>query len=386
MGQDARGAGGEVADGSDRSVPPPDVSARDWTRTRTSDATEPPPPVDVAVVEAVHLEAVQSEAGQVEAAPVAAVPVEAAQVEARQVEARQASARPASDPPPGPVVSYGGSPKAAVRSAGTPRRPPLVVQGVLAGAVGGLLALAAWGGTSPLLLAVLVLQVGLVLSVLTVLDAPAATGAAVVAVGAAAAADALVLLDDGEVDRVAGVVGLSLVAALLHQLVRRSRSRVTESLADTLLAVVVVAGAACLLALAALDGGRELLLLGLGAAAAVLVVGRLTDRVLPGLVLATGATRSWPGLLLGLAAGIGAALLAAQVGETGVSTAAAALVGLAAALTVATADLAVDLGAAELRPGRRDARRVSALRPAAALLPYALLGPVALLAGRLVLS
>jgi hypothetical protein len=55
-------------------------------------------------------------------------------------------------------------------------------------------------------------------------------------------------------------------------------------------------------------------------------------------------------------------------------------------VTVATADLAVDLGAAELRPGRRDARRVSALRPAAALLPYAVLGPVALLAGRLVLS
>ena len=358
MGQDARGAGGEVADGSDRSVPPPDTSARDWTRTRTSDATEPPPPVDVAVVEAV-------------------------QVEAGQVEARAGAADSA---PPGPAVSYGGSPKGAVRSAGTSRRPALVVQGVLAGLVAGGLAVAAWGGTSALLLAVLVLQVVSVVSVLTVLDAPAATGAAVVAVGAAAAADALVLLDDGEVDRVAGVVGLSLVAALLHQLVRRGRSRVTESLADTLLAVVVAAGAACLLALAALDGGRELLLLGLGASAAVLVVGRLADRLMPRPVLATGATRGWPGLLLGMTAGVGSALLAAQAGGTGVSTAAAGLFGLATAVTVATADLAVDLGAAELRPGRRDARRVSALRPAAALLPYALLGPVALLAGRLVLS
>ena len=52
---------------------------------------------------------------------------------------------------------------------------------------------------------------------------------------------------------------------------------------------------------------------------------------------------------------------------------------------VVTADLAVDLGAAELRAGWRDARRVAALRPTALLLPYALLGPVALLAGRLVL-
>ena len=52
---------------------------------------------------------------------------------------------------------------------------------------------------------------------------------------------------------------------------------------------------------------------------------------------------------------------------------------------MATADLAVDLGAAELRAGWRDARRVAALRPTALLLPYAVLGPVALLAGRLAL-
>ena len=54
MSEDPRAAAGELADGSDRSVPAPDVSARDWTRTRTSDATEPPPPADVAVVEAVQ--------------------------------------------------------------------------------------------------------------------------------------------------------------------------------------------------------------------------------------------------------------------------------------------------------------------------------------------
>ncbi len=351
MSEDPRGAAGDVPDGSDRSVPAAAVTARDWTRTRTSDATEPPPPADVAVAEAVRVEAT--------------------------------SALP--EAPPAPAVSYGGSPKAAVRSAGDPRRPPLALQGGAAALVGGLLAVAGWAGPAPLLLAVLAVQVALVLALLSVLGAPAAGGAAVVAVGAAAAADALVLADDGAVDRVAGVLGLSLVAALLHQLVRRGRSRVTESLADTMLSVVVGAAAACLLALALLDGGVPVLLPALASAAAALLVGRLVDRVLPRPVLASGATRGWPGLLTGVAAGVGAALAAAAA-EGELSLPAAGLLGLAAAVTVTTADLAVDLGAAELRPGRRDARRVSALRPAAALLPYAVLGPVALLAGRLVLS
>ncbi len=346
-----------MADGSDRAAP--DASARDWARTRTSDATEPPPPLDVAVVEAV----------QVHAAP----------------------SPPPAAPPAAPAVSYDGAPSAAVRSAGQPRRLPLVVQGLAAAVVAALLAAATAGGSLALLVAVVVLQVALVLAVLAVLGAPAAAGAAVVAVGAAVAADALVVLDDGQVDRVAGIVGLSLVAALLHQLVRRGRSRVTESLADTMLAVVVVAAASCLIALPSAGGGQarggqDVLLLALAAAATGLLVGRLCDRVLPRPVLAAGATRGWPGLLVGVSAGVGGALVMGDATAADVSPAAAALLGLAAAVTVATADLAVDLGAAELRPGRRDARRVSALRPAAALLPYAVLGPVVLLAGRLVLS
>ena len=348
--------GGGPADGSDRSAPAPDLSARDWTRTRTSDATEPPPGADVAVVEAVRLES---------------------QVEAERLEAGQA--------PAGPDVSYTGAPTGAVRTAGAPARAHLLVQGLLPALVAGALAVAGWAGPSPLLVVVLVLQVALVLALLGVLAAPAAAGAAVVAVTAAVVADALVLVDDGAVDRVAGVLGLSLVAALLHQLVRRSRNRVTESLADTMLAVVVAGGASCLLAVAVLDGGLEVLLVGLYAAASVVLVGRLVDLVLPRPVLTTGATRGWPGLVAGVLAGVGTAAVSGSY-AAGVSPAAAALLGLAAAVTVATADLALDLAAAELRPGRRDARRATALRPAAALLPFAALGPVVLLAGRLVLS
>jgi hypothetical protein len=356
--EDPGAADGDVADGSDRSLPAPDVSAREWTRTRTSDATEPPPPVDVAVAEAVRVQAASS----------------------------TTTAAPPAAPAAAPAVSYDGAPRAAVRTAGQPGRLPLVVQGLVAAAVAGPLAGGAVVGAPVLLVAVLALQVASVLAVLAVLGAPAAAGAAVVAVGAAVAADAVLVLDEGDVDRVAGVVGLSLVVALLHQLLRRSRNRVTESLADTMLAVVVVAAASCLVALASSDSGRDVLLPALATAATVLLVGRLGDRVLPRPVLAAGATRGWPGLLLGGAAGVAAAVLTGEAAAVDFPPAAAALLGLAVAVTVATADLAVDLGAAELRPGRRDARRVAASRLAAALLPYALLGPVVLLAAQLVLS
>lgn len=374
MSEDPRGAAGERADGSDRSVPAPHRSARDWTRTRTSDATEPPPPAEVAVAEAAVEEAVALDV----AADVAA--------DVDRGDAGRGEPAPALASAAAPAVSYAGSPTAAVRTSGTPHRLPLVGQGLAAAAVAGLLASATVAGGAALLVAVAVLQVGLVLAVLGVLGAPAAGGAAVVAVGAAAAADLVVALDDGRVDRVAAVVGLSLVAALLHQLLRRGRSRVTESLADTMLTVVVVTGAACLVALPLAGGGRGVLLLALAAAAAGLLAGRVVDRLLPRPVLAAGATRGWPGLLLGVAAGVVTAVLVRSPAATDLSTAAAALLGLAAVVSVVTADLAVDLGAAELRSGRRDARRLSALRPVAALLPYAVLGPVVLLAGRLVLS
>ena len=338
---------------ADRSSPAVDVHARDWARTRTSDATAPPPPAEAAAVEAVAAAAV---------------------AEVRSAE------------PDVPPSSYDASPKAAVRVPGAPRRAPLVVQGLLPALAAALLAAAAVGGAWPLTAAVVALQVALVLAVLAVLGAPAARGAAVVAVAAALAADVVVVLDDGAVDRLSGVVGLALVVSLLHQLVRSGRSRVTESLADTLLAVVVSVAAACLLAVRHTDGGDALLLAALATAAGTLLAGRLTDRLLLRPVLAVGATRGWPGLVVGLLAGLAAAVLVADLTAGELSPSAAALLGLVVAVTVVTADLAVDLGAAELRPGRRDARRAAALQPTAALLPLAVLGPLVLLAGRLVLS
>lgn len=279
-------------------------------------------------------------------------------------------------------------PRTVVRATGPPRRPPMLVQGLWPALLAGGLLAATVFGLLPLAIAVLGIQLFLVLGALALLDAPAAGGAFLIATGTILVADVVVLMDDGRITGLAGVAGLGLLASIVHQLARRGRSRVTESLADTLVVIVVAVAAACLLALRQVDGGEQVLLVSLTAAGSVLLAGRVGDRLAPEPMLAVGSTRGWPGLLLGLGAGVAAAVVVAQagLGDGNLPLRSAALLGLVIASTVATADLAVDLGAAELRAGWRDARRVAALRPTALLLPYAALGPVALLAGRLVLA
>lgn len=256
--------------------------------------------------------------------------------------------------------------------------------------LGGALICAALGGLAylghvPLAGGVLVLQLLLILAFLALVDAPAGGGAFLVAAASTVAADVVILVSDGRVSGLAGVVGLALVGALLHQLLRKGRTRVTESLADTLVAVVLSVAVVPLVALQMDGGGDDAVRVCLAAGAASLLLGRIGDRVLPRPALALGATRGWPGLLLGLGGGAAAAVGAA--GDTSsVAGTRGALLGLAVAAAVAAADLAVDLGAAELTAGRRDARRVSALRPVGLMLPVAALAPVAFVAGRLVLS
>lgn len=263
-------------------------------------------------------------------------------------------------------------------------RLAMLLQGLLPALVCGGLALASAGGRVPLAVVLFLVQLVVAQSVLALVEAPAELGAAGIAAAAVAASDVVVLVDDGRVRGLAGVVALSLIASLLHQLLRRKRTRVTESMADTLVAVVVGAAAACLLAMRALEGGPATLRVALVASAACLLAGRIGDRVVAQPVLAVGSTRGWPGLLLGLGAGVAAAVAVAQNDGVVIGTQ-AALLGLVCAATVAAADLAVDLGAAELRDGDRDARRVAALVPTGLALPAALLGPIALVAGHLVL-
>lgn len=256
-------------------------------------------------------------------------------------------------------------------------RPPLLKQGLLDGVVGAALLGLALLGDVPLLAGVVLLQVLAVLGFLALVEAPASAGVFAIAAAATAAADTVAMLDDGRVRGLAAVVGVALVVSLLHQLSRSERSRVTESLADTFVAVVLVCCSACLLAVQVGSDGDGPLRAGLVAAAATLVVGRVADLVVRRPVLAPGAARGFPGLVLGLVAGAVAGLLVAGDDLTGSQ---AAYVGLAAAATVAAVDLLVDLSAAELTPDTRDARRLEALRPVLTFLPYVLLGPVLLAA------
>jgi hypothetical protein len=293
--------------------------------------------------------------------------------------------RPAAGVRPAPLPPRGGRAEPEVpRGNRPPRRQSLVAQGAGPALLGLGLALASQLGLPPFVLGLLVVQVLLVLGVLALVDAPASGGAFVIAAAATVAADGVVLYDDGEIRGLAGVVALAFVATLLHQLTRRTRSRVTESMADTFVVVTLSVATACLLALRELDGGVQTVQVALVAAGASLLAARVGDRLASRPMLAVGSTRGWPGLLLGLGAGVAAAVFVAGDGPPVAGTQ-AALLGLVCAATVAAADLAVDLGAAELRAGRRDARRVAALTPSGLLLPFALLGPIALVAGQLVL-
>jgi hypothetical protein len=256
------------------------------------------------------------------------------------------------------------------------KRPPLLGQALASGLLGGVLVGLAELGHLPLLAGIAVVQVVLGLGYLALVDAPASGGVFLLGASAAVGADLVVHYDDGRAGGLAGVAALAVVGGLLHQLTRRERSRVTESLADTFVVVVLVCSAVCLDAALQHAGGAWPVKAGLAAAATALLAGRLGDAVVHRPALAVGSTRAWPGLLLALGSGVA---VATAVADGHLTASRAALVGLASAAAAAAVDLGVDLAAAELTGSHDDARRVAALRPVSLLLPYALLGPVLLL-------
>lgn len=260
--------------------------------------------------------------------------------------------------------------------AGAVRRPPLLGQALASGLLGAALLGLAVAHDWALLGGLVVVQLLAALGFLALVEAPASGGTFLLVSGAAAAADVVVLAGGSDVGGLAGVVALSLVASLLHQLLRRQRSRVTESLADTFVGVVIVCSAVSLLGALRQDDGTWPTRAALAAAATALVAGRIGDAVLRKPALAVGATRAWPGLLLALGTGVAASVV---VAADHLTRAESALVGLSAATTVAAIDLVLDLAASELTPEPMDARRVASLRPVTTVLPFAALGPIVLL-------
>jgi hypothetical protein len=210
-------------------------------------------------------------------------------------------------------------------------------------------------GRVPLVAAVAVVQVVVALAWLAFLDAPAALVSFLIAIAAAGGCDVAALRHSGTaLGGTVGVVAIAMMVALVVELGRKPRSRVTESLAATFSAVLVVGSLSQLLAL---SGARQ---------------GRHTVAV----VAASGAAAL---LAVLSAAGVGAVLgnLTSPL-----SAASGAVVGVVVALAASAADLAVDLSAVDLV----DARRRAAARPAAALLPFVAASPVAYATTRLLVG
>jgi hypothetical protein len=217
-----------------------------------------------------------------------------------------------------------------------------VAAAVVAGAAVALLLLAPdLLGEHGRLAAVLVLQAVLVAAWAPATAPAGAVGVAVLWAAAAVGADLAVGLLAPSGDRpgpglLLAVAGPAMIAAVLHQMLRRPpRTDVVGSLGS----VALLVAACCALALLLLpdvagdDGdptGSPLLVVG-----AALVAGHLVDAVLPRPTLAAGADRGVPGLLLAVAAGVAVALLESGTGElvdvvSGVTT--GLVLGLVAAL------------------------------------------------------
>lgn len=181
------------------------------------------------------------------------------------------------------------------------------------------------------------------------LDVPAPLGAALIATGAGWTADVLVL-DHSHVglEGLAGVVAVSFLMALLHQLVRRNRSRVTEALAATLGLVVLSLTGAVDVALRGLPTGRQALTAAALGIVTALLVARLVDALAPWPAITGRARRGLAGLVVGVAVAAGAG---AGYGAANPQLSTPLALGLAtlAAVLAACGDVGVELGLAAAR-------------------------------------
>ncbi len=271
---------------------------------------------------------------------------------------------------------------------GTHTRPasssPLVTGLVTAAVSAGLFGVT-YAGRAPLAVAVLVLQVVFTLAWLAVLGVTGGTGAFAVAAGAAIAADAVVVGGtDSDIGGLVGVVGVAMVAALGHQLLRRHRTAVTRSLAGTMSAVLLVVATATYVALRAGTGGRAAAATSFAGVAAAMLLSRLVDLVLPRPAVVPEGGRGWAGLLVGALAAAGAGALYGW-GTGTIDLADAWPLALVAGVTALAADLGVDACRAAY-DAHDDDRARSALDPVDMLAPVAVAAPAAYVAARLLMG
>jgi hypothetical protein len=173
-----------------------------------------------------------------------------------------------------------------------------------------------------------------------------------------------------EIGALLAVPGLGLLAAVLHQMLRRApRSDVVGSLAGVLLLVTTVTALAVLLLLPAAGEGAAavspVLVIG-----TTLLVGSLVDLLRPRPEVAAGVPRGVPALVLGVLAGVVVAVVGS--GADDAATVLGALVaGLALGAVAALTGLAAGYVVAA---GPRRAWSAALLQ---AVLPFAAAAPVA---------
>jgi hypothetical protein len=181
----------------------------------------------------------------------------------------------------------------------------------------------------------------------------------------------VVLPDRPQLDGLLAVLGLGFLAAVVHQMTRRSpRVYLVASLAGVVLLLCAVASLALLLGVGRLDDGERALVTGVVAVGVALLVGHLVDLVLPRPRLAAGVPRG----LLALVLAVGAAIAVALVRRSGGSlldtlsalTYGAALGGVAALMAVGASYVVAERGSASW-----------ALPVVQAVLPLAAAAPVA---------
>lgn len=240
-----------------------------------------------------------------------------------------------------------------------------MVAALLTAVTAGLVALGAVAGRLPLAAAVVFIQAILAVGWYRLAPVPARRGSLGLTLAAATAADVTLLAQGGAitVTPLATVLGFTLVATLIHEVLRRDgHAYVTASVAATTTGCTLVVLAATLLAERAAPGGRAVLVTGMAAIAAAAVVGAIP--MPPPLSVIAGT-------LAGLAAG---AELGRMLDDLGFGRGLA--MGAVAGLLAATAGYVV----AAARSSRR------AVLSAAVLLPIAFAAPSTYVLGRILVG
>jgi hypothetical protein len=194
-------------------------------------------------------------------------------------------------------------------------------------------------------------------------------------VGAAIAVTDIVLLrtDLSTGGSICGVIGLSVVAVLLHQLAVRHRQAVTTNVATNLSAIVAGSAPALLLPLRELACGRSVIYVSVTCVGAAVVVSRVFGSGLVASPVAGLAAAAVVSLGFGLPSG-------------GLDVSAALGAGLSAAVAALLIDRAMFRIAVPGEPsaGPSAAGLTYVMVAVSALLPLALASPIAYLAGRII--